>query len=258
MFRKDALFVSSLKAKFFSGLKALRCICFLSGPLQRGPISTIQTFFSACSHLCFTRMGKHTDIAKLESLYRAASLAIIGSLMFSHIPLLLEASLSLARHPDSFQFVILWADPLSFNFFFIPGLAQLTVKPRLSTSSQRVFTLTHPLMIYPSPREALSLLSFHLHLETRLSSACRSYYSMVLLWSSSFCSKCGSYSPDSLSLPSHNGVNWTNGFYPFGNGGSGFLADSSLCGIKAAFFSLASPACSSFSPKACAILHALH
>ena len=43
----------------------------------------------------------------------------------------------------------------------------------------------------------------------------------------------------------------------FGKDGSGILANCFLCGIEATFFFLAGPVCSSFSAKACAILHAL-
>ena len=60
------------------------------------------------------------------------------------------------------------------------------------------------------------------------------------------------------SLPPYDLVIWIDGFvpFPFGKGGSGVLAKSSLCGTEATFFS-AGPVCLSVSTKAYAILHAL-
>ena len=45
--------------------------------------------------------------------------------------------------------------------------------------------------------------------------------------------------------------------FPLGKGGSGVLANGSLCGTEATLSSSAGPVCSSFSAEACAILHAL-
>ena len=61
------------------------------------------------------------------------------------------------------------------------------------------------------------------------------------------------------SLPHHDLVLWTDGSvrFPFGKGGSGVLANCSLCGIEATLSFSAGPVCSSFSAEACAILHAL-
>ena len=52
---------------------------------------------------------------------------------------------------------------------------------------------------------------------------------------------------------------WTDGSvpFPFGKGGSGVLANCSLCGTEATLSFSAGPVCSSFSAEACAILHAL-
>ena len=54
-------------------------------------------------------------------------------------------------------------------------------------------------------------------------------------------------------------VLWTDGSvsFPFGKGGSGVLANCSLCGAEATLSFSAGPICSSFSAEACAILHAL-
>ena len=60
------------------------------------------------------------------------------------------------------------------------------------------------------------------------------------------------------SLPSHDLLLWTDGSVPFsfGKGGSGVLANCSLCGTEALSF-LAGAVCSSFSAEACAIRPAL-
>ena len=52
---------------------------------------------------------------------------------------------------------------------------------------------------------------------------------------------------------------WTDGSVPFsfGKGGSGVLANCSLCGTEAPLFFSADLVCSSFSAEACAIQHAL-
>ena len=61
------------------------------------------------------------------------------------------------------------------------------------------------------------------------------------------------------SLPHHDLVLWTDDSvsYPFGKGGSGVLANCSLCGTEATLSFSAGPVCSSFFAEACAILHAL-
>ena len=46
--------------------------------------------------------------------------------------------------------------------------------------------------------------------------------------------------------------------FPFGKGGSGVLANCSLCGTEATLSFSAGPVCLSFSAEACAILHALY
>ena len=60
-----------------------------------------------------------------------------------------------------------------------------------------------------------------------------------------------------VSRPPHDLVLWTDGSVPFGKGGSGVLANCSLCGTEAILSFSACPVCSSFSAEACAILHAL-
>ena len=61
------------------------------------------------------------------------------------------------------------------------------------------------------------------------------------------------------SLPPHDLLLWTDGSvpFPFGKGGSGILANCSLCGTDATLSFSAGPVCSSFSAEAWAILHAL-
>ena len=59
--------------------------------------------------------------------------------------------------------------------------------------------------------------------------------------------------------PPHDLVLWTDGSVPFSfdKGGSGVLANCSLCGTEATLTTLAGPVCSSLSAEACSILHAL-
>ena len=61
------------------------------------------------------------------------------------------------------------------------------------------------------------------------------------------------------SLLSHDLVTWTDGSvpFPFGKGGSGVLANCSLCGAEAIHSFSAGPVCPCFSAEACAILQAL-
>ena len=61
------------------------------------------------------------------------------------------------------------------------------------------------------------------------------------------------------SLPTHDLMLWTDRSVPFsfGKGGSGVLANCSLCGTEVTLSFSAGPVCSSFSAEACAILHAL-
>ena len=194
--------VSSLKAKFFPRLKALRCISASSwGPskeslslLYKSFLRLLLTYASPGSFLFLSA----TNIIKLERLHRAAIRAITGCLSSFPIPLLLiKASLPHLRvtltHFTSPSYKRALRFPTSFS---ILGLARLGVKPRLCTSSWRAFSTTNPLMLpSTSPREAL-LVYLPLLLETCFSS----------LWSPSFfphaislislsVAKCGSRSP---------------------------------------------------------------
>ena len=78
---------------------------------------------------------------------------------------------------------------------------------------------------------------------------------MLPLWSASLSPRCCS-GPPWLSPP-HDVVLWTDDSvpFPFGKEGSGMLANCFLCGTEATLSFSAGPVCSSFSAKACAILH---
>ncbi len=145
------------------------------------------------------------------------------------------------------------------TFFPISVLTRLGVKPRLCRLSWRAFASTHPLML-PSTcsREALvacppfppwNLPSFTV--ESTLSTPCSR--------SDPPHSRQGAALAHLDSLPPHDLVLWTDGSvpFPFGKGGSGVLANCSLCGTEATLSFSAGPVCSSFSAEACAILHAL-
>ena len=133
------------------------------------------------------------------------------------------------------------------------------MKPRLCRFSWRAFAYTHPL-IPPStcPREALlacppfpswNLSSFTV--ESTLSSSCSR--------SDPPHSRQGAALAHLDSLLPLDLVLWTDGSVPspLGKGGSGVLANCSLCVTEATLSFSAGPVCSSFSAKACAILHAL-
>ena len=202
-----------------------------------------------------------TNLTRLERLYRAASRAITGFLSSSPIPLLLfEASLPPLRvtltHFTLLSYERALRLPTSFS---ISGLTRLEVKPRLCRSSWRAFASTHPLLL-PSTcsREALlscppcppsNLPSFTV--ESTLSTPCSR--------SEPPHSRQGAALAHLDSLPPHDLVLWTDGSVPFllGKGGSGVLANCSLCGTEATLSFSAGPVCSSFSAEACAIVHAL-
>ena len=154
--------VSSLKAKFFPHLKALRCISDFSWGPSKESLSFLYKSFLR-SLLTYASPGwfpflSATNLTTLKSLHRAASRAITGCLSSSPIPLLLsEASLLPLRvtltHFNLSSYERALCLPTSFS---ISGLARLGVKPRLYRSPWRAFASTHPLML-PSTcsREAL-------------------------------------------------------------------------------------------------------
>ena len=249
--------VSLLKAKSFPHFKAVRCISASSwGPSKESLFLLRGAFLRS-----LLTYPSYTNITKLERLNRAASRAITDCLLSSPIPLLLsEASLPSLR-------VTLTHVALSFHkrtlrlqtSFSISGLARLGVKPRLCRSSWRAFASTHPLTL-PSTcaREALlacppfppwNLTSFTMESTLFFPCSCsdrplsRQVAALAHL--------------DFL-LP-YDLVLWADGSvpFPFGKGGSGVLANCSLCGTEATLSFSAGPACSSFSAEACAIPQAL-
>ena len=257
--------VSSLKAKFFPRLKALRCISASSwGPSKESLSVLYKSFLRSlliyASPEWFPFLSA-TDLTKLEHLHQAASRATTGCLSSSPIPLLLtEASLPPLRVTLAHFTLLSYERALRLPTSFpISGFARLGAGPRLCRSSWRAFAFTHPLML-PSTcfREALlacppcppwNLPSFTV--ESNLPTPCSR--------SDPPLSRQGAALAHLDSLPSHDLVLWTNGSvpFPFGKGGSGVLANCSLCGTKATLSFSAGPVCSSFSAEACAILHAL-
>ena len=156
--------VSSLKAKFFSLLKALRYISASSwGPskeslsvLYKSFLRSLLTYASpkCLSFLCAT------NITKLERLHRAASRAITGCLSSSPIPLLLtEASLPPLRVTLTHFTLLSYERALRLPTSSpISGLVRLGVRPRLYRSSWRAFASIHPPMLFSTcSREALLL-----------------------------------------------------------------------------------------------------
>ena len=138
--------VSSLKARFFPQLKALRCISASSwGPSKESLFPLYIVFLR--SLLTYASLGwfpflSVTNFTKLERLHRAASRAITGCLSCSPILLLLsEASLPPLRviltHFTLLSYERALCLPTSFP---ISGLSRQRVKPRLRRSSWRGFT----------------------------------------------------------------------------------------------------------------------
>ena len=246
--------ISSLKAKFFPRLKALRCIYASSwGPSKESLSVLYKSFLRPL--LNYASLGwfsflSATNITKLERLHQAASRAITGCLSSTPIPLLLtEASLPPLRvtltHFTLLSYERAFRLPTSFP---ISGLARHGVKPRLCRSSWRAFASTHPLMPPSTSREALlacplfpswNLSSFTV--ESALFTPCSSYNLPLFLQ--------GAALAHLDSLPPHDLVLWTDGSVPFplGNGGSGVLANCSLCGTEATLSFSAGPAYSSCS-----------
>ena len=257
--------VSSLKAKFFPRLKALRCIFASSWGPSKESLSVLYKAFLG-PLLTYASPGwfpflSATNITKLECLHRAASRAITGCLLCSPIPLLLsEASLpplrvTLTHFTHSFYEQALFL-PTAFS---ISGLARLGVKPRICRSSWRAFACTRP-HIPPSttPREALlacppfppwNLASFTV--DSTLFTPCSH--------SDPSLSRQGVALAHLDSLRPHDLILWADGCvpFPFGKGGSSILANCSICGTEATLSFSAGPVCSSFSAEACAILLAL-
>ena len=154
--------VSSLKAKFFPRLKALRCVSAPSwGPSKQSPSLLYKSFLR--SLLTYASPGwfpflSSTNFTKLERIHRAASRAITGCLSSFPIPLLLSEAFLPPLRVTLTHFTLLSYEralrlPASFP---ISGLARHGVKPRLCRSSWRAFASTHPLVL-PSTcsREAL-------------------------------------------------------------------------------------------------------
>ena len=259
-------YVSSLKAKFFPPLKALRCISASSWGPSKESLSVLYKSFLR-SLVTYALPGwfpflSVTNFTKLERLHGTASRAITGCLSSSPIPLLLsEASLPPLRvtltHFTHLSYERALRLPTSYP---ISGLARLGVRSRLCRSFWRAFASTHPLML-PSTcsREALlacppfpprNLPSFTV--ESTLPTPCSR--------SDPLLSRQGAALAHLDSLPPHDLVLRTDGSapFPFGRGGSRVLANCSLCGTEATLSFSAGPVCSSFSAEAFAILHAFY
>ena len=154
--------LSSLKAKFFPRLKALRCIsASLWGPSKK----SLSVLYKAFLRLLFNYASpgwfpflSATNLTKLERLHRAASCAITGCLSSTPISLLLsEASFPPLRFTLTHFTLLSYERALRLPTSFpISGLTKLGAKPRLCRSSWRAFASTHPLMLSStSPRKAL-------------------------------------------------------------------------------------------------------
>ena len=269
--------VSSLKAKFFTRLKVLRCIsASFWGPSKDSLSVRYKSFLR--SLLTYASPGwfpflSVTNITKVERLHRAASHAITGCFSSSPIPLLSEASLpplqvtlthfnlssykQALRLPTSlsyFRFGQTWSETKGGRpSADLPGelLRPLTHSCFLLLLLGKLFLLALPLLLEiclpslwspPFPFHALALISL-----SRQGAALAHLDSL---------------SPHDLVLRTDGSVPFPfgkgeSGVFPFGKVGSGVLANCSLCGIEATLSFSAGPVCSSFFAEACAIVHAL-
>ena len=258
--------VSLLKAKFFPRLKALRCISDFSwGPSKESLSLLYKAFLRPL--LTYVSPGWFPFLSATISPNWNASTErpVAPSPAASRPSLPLFLYLRLLYLPYESPGLISLFRLMSETFvsqppFPISGLARLGVKLRLCISSWRAFVFTYPLMLpSTSSREALlaclpfppwNLPSFSV--ESTLTSPCSRSDPPLSLAKVRF-------SPSLTVSPPHDLVLWTDGSvpFPFGNGGSGVLANCSLCGTEATLSFSAGPVCSSFSAEACAILHAL-
>ena len=122
------------------------------------------------------------------------------------------------------------------------------MKPKLYRTSCKVFRSTHPLIVSPTcPREALFV--FPPSRPSNISS-----FTVELILSSP-CSRSDPPSPAkvrlSLTLILFHLTTWRDGFvpFPFGKGGSGVLANCSLCGTEATLSFSAGPVYLDFSTE---------
>ena len=132
------------------------------------------------------------------------------------------------------------------------------MKPKLCRSSWKAFASTHPLLLSStSLREALfacpSLPRWNLPSFTVESTPLHALALDLPL------SRQDTTLAHLDTLPRYDLVLWTDSSVPlpFDKGGSGVLANCSLCSTDATLSFSAGPVCSSFSAKACAILQAL-
>ena len=226
--------VSSLKAKFFPRLRALRYISASSwGPSKESLYLLYKDFVRPL--LTYASPGwfpflSVTNITKLERFHRAASRVISSGLSSSPIPLFLsETSLPPLRATLT-HFTLSYYErtlglPTSFTILSLPRFG---VKPRLCRSSCTAFASIHTLMFSStSPRKAIlacppsppwNLPSFTV--ESTLSSPCYSS-DRTLFRQGAALAYLDSLSPYDLVL-------WTDGSVLFGKGCSGVLANCSL------------------------------
>ena len=254
--------VSSLKAKFFPRLKALRCISAFSWDPSNESLSLL--FLLASSHLRFTRM---VSFPKRYQYHQIGTPPPSSQSRHHQLPLVHPYSSTTHRGfftspASSLPHVILSSHGRAFRLptsFPILSLAILGVKPRLCRLSWRAFASTHPLMLPSiSSREALlacapfpswNVPSFIA--ESNLSFPC-SRSDSPLTRQDAALAHLDSLPPHDLVLRADGSVH-----FPFDKGGFGVLANCSLCGTEATLSFSVSPVCSSFSAEACAILHTL-
>ena len=254
-----------LKTKFFFHLEALHCISAFSWGLCEESLSLLYKAFlqplltHAASSGWFPFLSI-TNITKWKHLHQVASHAISGDLSFSPIPLLLSEASLLPLRCTLTHFILLSYElalrlPTSFP---ISGLARLGVKPRLCRSSWRAFASIYPLMLSSSfPKETFLACPPsppwnlpYFTVESTLSSPC-SLSDRPLSRQGASLTHLHSLACYGLVLSTDSSVP-----FPFGKGGSGVLANCSLCNTEATLSFSAGSVCSSFFAEARDILQA--
>ena len=209
------------------------------GPL-RSPLSSMLSFSSAPSHLCFTRI---ISFSKRYQLNQIGTASPSGESRYFRLPLVLShpCSLKLFYLPYESPCLISLYHPMSGPFVsqslltFLFGQTWSEIK---TLQNWRAVASTHPLMLFPTfSREALLAcppsLPWNppsLTVESTLSSA--------LFHSDSLLFRQGAALAHLDSLPPYDLWVWTDASvpFPFGKGGSSVLANCSLCGTETTLF----------------------
>ena len=178
--------------------------CYLLGPIQVVPFSSLQSFSSSRSHLCFTGTA---SISQRHQSHQFGTLSPNSWSRYHRPPFVLLSFFSLSWgfptnptnwlaflcHLLSEHFVL----QFPFAFYFWPDLEWNLDSPCLAGKSRFClcnFSPAHTFSFFPQVGSFCFPSLFSLE-PTFLECGIDSFYSMLLLWSSSFSSRCRSYQP---------------------------------------------------------------